>query len=123
MVSNSKLDNLDNLVSEELLDIKDFSFDIPVGTEYELPFDSTKYDVIAVLAYEKYYTVTDMKYQAHWNKRDDRIFMFHHKNKYTVNLKIIRDRNVLLIDKNDIINVDRDTWLYQITVWGLFKKV
>ncbi len=78
--------------------------------------------MICVLAYETYNGAVEIKYQAHWNKAGNRTFWFHLRDKYSLHLTLDRNKNTLIVSKNDSSSINKDTWITSIALWGAFKK-
>ena len=117
---------LDNLSTYKgLSEVFDISFnpDISVGTKYQIPFDASKYNSIAILAIETYGNSNininiNGIYQEHWNLSGVRSYNYHLKNCYSVQLVIYRTQNILEVTKNNT-SASREQYIKSFAIWGV----
>ena len=113
-----KLDNLSTYKGlSEVFGIS-FNPDISVGTKYQIPFDVSKYNSIAILAIETYGDNNNGIYQEHWNLSGGRSYNYHLKNCYSVQLVIDRTQNILEVRKNNT-STSREQYIKSFSIWGV----
>ena len=95
-----------------------FNPDISVGTKYQIPFDVSKYNSIAILAIETYGDNNNGIYQEHWNLSGDRVYNYHLKHCYSVQLVIYRTQNILEVRKNNT-STSREQYIKSFSIWGV----